>query len=94
MSRKGGSQTPDRWLKGARYNHTCFGLVEQNYELPEAVLKEMGVEIVPINRAKVGTATVDRTQPTSNIKRSVYETINITVLRRGIIGVNKIGYVL
>lgn len=54
----------------------------------------MGVEIVPINRAKVGTATVDRTQPTSNIKRSVYETINITVLRRGIIGVNKIGYVL
>lgn len=68
--------------------------VEQNYELPEAVLKEMGVEIVPINRAKVGTATVDRTQPTSNIKRSVYETINITVLRRGIIGVNKIGYVL
>ncbi len=73
---------------------TCFGLVEQNYELPEAVLKEMGVEIVPINRAKVGTATVDRTQPTSNIKRSVYETINITVLRRGIIGVNKIGYVL
>ena len=73
---------------------TCFGLAEQNYELPEAVLKEMGVETVPVNRAKVDTAAVDRTQPTTNIKRSAYETINITVLRRGIIGVNKIGYVL
>lgn len=72
---------------------TCFGLVEQNYELPEAVLKEMGVEIVPINRAKIGTAAVNCQQPTANIKRSAYETINITVLHRGIIGVNKIGYV-
>ena len=73
---------------------TCFGLVEQNYELPEAVLKVMGVETVPVNRAEVGTAAIDRTQPTANIERSTYETIDITVLRRGIIGVNKIGYIL
>ena len=54
----------------------------------------MGVETVPVTRAEVGTAAIDRTRPTANIGRSTYETIDITVLRRGIIGVNKIGYIL
>ena len=54
----------------------------------------MGVETVHIHRAKVGTAAVGHTQPTANIKQSTYETIDITVLRRGVIGVNRIGYVL
>lgn len=73
---------------------TCFGLVEQNYELPEEVLKEMGVETVQIKRAKVGTAPVAHTQPMANVNRTSYETIDITVVRRGVIGVNKIGYVV
>lgn len=30
---------------------TCFGLVEQNYELPEEVLKELGIDTVKIGRA-------------------------------------------
>ena len=73
---------------------TCFGLVEQNYELPDEVLKEMGIDIINVGRAKVKTSTVSRTQPTSNVGRASYETIDITVLRRGVIGVNKIGYVV
>lgn len=73
---------------------TCFGLVEQNYELPDEVLKEMGVDTVSVGRAKVKTSSVTRVQPTTNINRASYETIDITVLRRGIIGVNKIGYVI
>lgn len=73
---------------------TCFGLVEQNYELPEEVLKEMGVETVQIKRAKVGTAPVAHMQPMANVNRTSYETIDITVVRRGVIGVNKIGYVV
>ena len=67
--------------------------LEQNYELPEDVLKEMGIDTVNITRAKVRTSSVPRTQPTTNIGRASYETIDITVLRRGVIGVNKIGYV-
>lgn len=73
---------------------TCFGLVEQNYELPDEVLREMNVDTARIGRARVGTASVPRTQSTGNVQRALYETIDITVLRRGVIGVNKIGYVL
>ena len=34
MSRKGGSQTPDRWLKGARYNHPSVRKKIGGTELP------------------------------------------------------------
>ena len=73
---------------------TCFGLVEQNYELPEEVLREMGVETIPVPRTQVERIDVPRTQIMgSGVETSEYETIDITVLRRGVIGVNKIGYV-
>lgn len=73
---------------------TCFGLVEQNYELPDEVLGEIGIDTVKVGRAKVNTTPVARTQTTANIGRVAYETVDITVLKRGVIGVNKIGYVL
>ena len=74
---------------------TCFGLVEQNYELPDEVLHELGVETIPIPRTKIERIDIPRVQtPAANISRSEYETINITVLRRGVIGVNRIGYVI
>lgn len=73
---------------------TCFGLVEQSYELPEDVLHEMGVETIPIPRTQVERVDVQRTQVRgTGIDTAEYETIDITVLRRGVIGVNKIGYV-
>ena len=74
---------------------TCFGLVEQNYELPDEVLNELGVETIPIPRTQIERVDIPRTQ-TSNpvVNKTEYETIDITVLRRGVIGVNKIGYVL
>lgn len=74
---------------------TCFGLVEQNYELPDEVLHELGVETIPIPRTKIERIDIPRVQtPAANISWSEYETIDITVLRRGVIGVNKIGYVI
>ena len=74
---------------------TCFGLVEQNYELPEDVLHEMGVETIEIPRTRIETTEIPRVAiGASEIRRADYETIDITVLRRGVIGVNKIGYVL
>ena len=73
---------------------TCFGLVEQNYELPEDVLKEMGIETIPIQRTQVEMTDVPRTQVMgTDVETSEYETIDITILRRGVIGVNRIGYV-
>lgn len=73
---------------------TCFGLVEQNYELPEDVLHEMGVETIEIPRTRIETTKIPRVAiGASEIRRADYETIDITVLRRGVIGVNKVGYV-
>ena len=73
---------------------TCFGLVEQNYELPENVMNELGVETVLIPRTQVDRIDIPRTRiGGTGIKTSEYETIDITVLRRGVIGVNRIGYV-
>ena len=72
---------------------TCFGLVEQNYELPEKVLREMGVHTIPVSRANVATANINTAEVSTDVSRVEYETIDITVLRRGIIGVNKVGYV-
>ena len=71
---------------------TCFGLVEQNYELPEEILHEMGVHTIPVPRAEVSRTGVNTTAIDTQIQRAEYETIDITVLKRGIIGVNKIGY--
>lgn len=74
---------------------TCFGLVEQNYELPEEVLNEIGVETIPIPRTEIVRTDAPRTTvQTTNIETANYETIDITVLRRGVIGVNKIGYII
>lgn len=72
---------------------TCFGLVEQNYELPEEVLHEMGVHTIPVPRTEISRVGISTASIESNVERSEYETIDITVLRRGVIGVNKIGYV-
>ena len=71
---------------------TCFGLVEQNYELPEEILHEMGVHTIPVPRTEVSRTGVNTTAIDTQIQRAEYETIDITVLKRGIIGVNKIGY--
>lgn len=74
---------------------TCFGLVEQNYELPEDVLTEIGVTLAEIPRTKIDTINIPRVKiNTSEIRKSDYETIDMTVLRRGIIGINKVGYVI
>ena len=73
---------------------TCFGLVEQNYELPEEVLKELNIDIIPVPRTQIERTEIPRADTChTEIDKTNYETIRITVLRRGIIGVNKIGYV-
>ena len=74
---------------------TCFGLVKQDYTLPESVLEEMGIAIAQVERAYPNVAEVDRaTVDTVEVDRAKYDTVEFMILRRGIIGVNKIGYVL
>lgn len=73
---------------------TCFGLVEQNYELPEQVLKQLGIDTVKVERTDVKQTQIETKNVFDSVNESQYETIDMTMLKRGIIGVNKIGYVL
>lgn len=73
---------------------TCFGLVEQNYELPESVLKQLGIDTISVGRNKVEQTEISRTNVFDSVDKHQYETIDMTMLKRGLIGVNKIGYIL
>lgn len=72
---------------------TCFGLVEQNYELPEEYIKELGIDIAVVNRAIVNTNQVNIVEVNRTIVNNSNPLICYKVLKRGLIGVNKIGYV-
>lgn len=73
---------------------TMFGLVEQNYELPDDVLQSIGVEVFEYEQFKFeefkhkefkfDEFSFDKFNP---------EGLSISVLRRGVIGVSQIGYI-
>lgn len=73
---------------------TCFGLVEQNYELPEEVLRDMGLAITVVSNILVKNTEIKRTQVRyTQVKHAQLTTVQLVMVRRGMIGVNKIGYV-
>lgn len=73
---------------------TMFGLVEQDYTLPKEVIEEIGISTFDYE-----TFEYDTFEPESfDFETFSYdsfepETLGITCLRRGVIGVSKIGYV-
>ena len=72
---------------------TMFGLVEQNYELPKELLKEIGVELFDYETFEFDTFEPDTFKMDSfEFDSFTPDTLGITFLRRGVIGVNKIGY--
>ena len=75
--------------------YTLFGLVEQNYELPTEVMKSLGINLVSLNYIKVNHIAVRHTMINHiAINHIKLNTIDIIVLRRGVLGVTKIGYVM
>lgn len=74
---------------------TCFGLVNQDYELPDSILEDMGISLTTVDRVSVDRINVDRVVPkTVKVDRIEYETVDYRIVRRGIIGINRIGYIL
>lgn len=72
---------------------TFFGLVDQNYELPKDILEKLGVKVFEYEKFEPVKFTHKSFQP----KRFEYRRfepikIDITFLRRGVIGVGVIGY--
>lgn len=73
---------------------TMFGLVEQDYTLPDEVLKEIGVEIFEYEKFEYKEFQPEQFEFAQfTPEQFTPEQIEITFLRRGVIGVSKVGYV-
>lgn len=74
---------------------TMFGLVEQDYTLPKELINQMGIETFDYETFQYDTFEPD-TFSFSTFETDPFQPDNlkITFLRRGVIGVSKVGYVL
>ncbi|MBQ9227661.1 MAG: hypothetical protein IJ168_02415 [Eubacterium sp.] len=73
---------------------TFFGLVNQNYEIPEEILAESGIEIFEPTSFHSITLDIAEFQPnTFSPEYFSYEKIECRILRRGIISAYSIGYI-
>ncbi len=73
---------------------TMFGLVEQNYELLEELLKEIGVEVFEYEKFDYSSIDTETFQfATITPEKVEPKGIDMVFLRRGVIGINCIGYV-
>ena len=72
---------------------TLFGLVDQNYELPEEVLKEIGIEVFEYEKFEYEPFEYEKFEYEKfEYEQFEYEKLHTIFLRRGVIGVNCIGY--
>ena len=73
---------------------TFFGLVEQNYELPKTVLEEIGLKVFEYEKFEPNRFVPQKFE-FSRFEYQRFEPIrlNISFLRRGVIGVGAIGYI-
>ena len=73
---------------------TMFGLVEQDYTLPKEVIEEIGISTFDYETFEYDTFEAESFEfETFSFDTFEPETLGITCLRRGVIGVSKIGYV-
>ncbi|MBQ9536373.1 MAG: hypothetical protein IJU79_01135 [Desulfovibrionaceae bacterium] len=71
---------------------TFFGIVDQNYELPDSVLKEIGLDIFEFDEFEFDEFEFDEFK-FDEFEFDEFKPDFITVLRRGVIGVHKVGYI-
>lgn len=73
---------------------TMFGLVEQDYTLPKEIMQEIGIDVFEYDSFEYDTFEYDSFD-FENMDYETFEpeTIDIKFLRRGVIGISKIGYI-
>ena len=72
---------------------TLFGLVDQDYELPEEVVKEIGIEIFEYEKFEYESFEHEKFDyERFDYEQLNYDKIKTIFLRRGVIGVNCVGY--
>jgi len=72
---------------------TMFGIVDQDYQMPHELLNEIGLstfeyEQTPLELFETSTFDVH----TFKYEQFAYENLGIKILRRGVLGVNQVGY--
>lgn len=70
-----------------------FGIVDQDYHMPHELLNEIGLSTFEYEQTQLElfeTSTFE--VHTFKYEQFAYKTLGITILRRGVIGVNQIGY--
>ncbi len=73
---------------------TFFGIVDQNYQLPQEVIDEIGIEVFNYEKFDYHTFQPDTFRFDSFVPEAFeYDKFGITILRRGVINVGKIGYI-
>lgn len=73
---------------------TFFGLVEQDYEIPERLLARLGIKGATVKTTKIGSVNVS-TAPrlaTTSIKTAKLHTADVIFMERNLVGVNKVAY--
>jgi len=72
---------------------TAFGLVEQDYELPESALREIGVEVLEYESMMPEMAEPERIAFETVVPdMQSPESVEMSFVRRGVIGVAMVGY--
>lgn len=73
---------------------TFFGIVDQDYELPDEVIKELGIDIFEIDEFVAPEFELEEFEFVQlDLEEFELETFSITPLRRGVLKINQIGYV-
>ena len=72
---------------------TLFGLVEQDYTLPKDIIEKIGIETFDYESFKIDAFKPSHFNfDTFTVDSFIPDTLDITFLRRGVIGVSKIAY--
>ena len=77
-----------------KYGVTYFGIVKQDYNLPDWLLKELGFETFDFEDIQEESFETEQfEQETFNTEYFQPENFDMHLLRRGLIGVRTIGYI-
>ena len=73
---------------------TFFGLVDQNYQLPQEIIDEIGIEVFEYEKFEYDKFQFDRFEFDRFTPDTFeFDKFGISIIRRGVIGVGKIGYI-
>lgn len=83
-------------MLGIAISNGCafFGLVDHSYELPEEVLEELGVDLINHFETNLNNFEFDVFEfHNIDYDEIDYDEMDLVFIKRGVVGVNKIGYV-